>query len=213
MKTILLNGSPKGNAGNSASYLLAKAFGEGMGQPREIHAIAKEDRQTLLSLLAQFDHIIVFLPNYIHAVPGDTLDFLYSLPVGDGSQSLGFVIQSGYPEGVESELASRLLANLTARLHYGYLGTVIKGECAGMAIMPERFTKLVKQFTEFGALYARTGRFDPQCCEKFASPYRISRMQTLLANAINPLGNYLGWGSILKKNNAYRQRRATPYLD
>ena len=213
MKTILLNGSPKGNAQNSASYLLAKAFAAGMRQPGDIHSISKENPKELLALLPRFDHILIFLPNYIHAVPGSTLDFLYTLPVCEGTQSLGFIIQSGFPEGSENELISRFFKNLSARLNYTYLGTVVKGECAGLGLMPGMYKKLTKQFTEFGALYDQTGYFDQEYCKKFASPYTLSRSQVWIMNATSPLGNCLGWNRILKANNAYHKRLATPYLE
>ncbi len=44
MKTILLNGSPKGNVQSSGSYFLAKAFASGMKEPCEIRSVYKEDR-------------------------------------------------------------------------------------------------------------------------------------------------------------------------
>lgn len=213
MNTILLNGSPKGNAHNSASYLLAKAFTDGMQQACEIHSILKENRTELLTHLKQFDHIIIILPNYIHGVPGNTLDFLYALPAADAKQSLGFIIQCGFTEGSENELMSRFFDALAHRLRYEYMGTVMKGECAGLALMPNMFRKLIKQFSEFGALYEQTGGFDKQYCDKFASPYMLSRFQERMFNATNPIGNYIGWNKILKENNAFDKRLDCPYLD
>ena len=157
MKTILLNGSPKGNVQSSGSYFLAKAFASGMKEPCEIRSVYKEDRWELLQYVSQFERIIFFTPNYIHLIPARTLDFLYALPKGSEGQSLGFIIQSGYPESAESEIAGRFFKRFASRLQYGYLGTVVKGECAGLAIIPEKFGKLEKKFAEFGALYEERG--------------------------------------------------------
>lgn len=213
MKTLLLNGSPKGNASNSGSYFLAKAFAGGMRKPCEIRAIAKEDRRELLNDIRRFDRIIVIAPNYIHSIPGDTLDFLYALPQAAGNQCLGFIIQSGYPEAEESEVVCRFLNRLTSRLGYTYLGTVVKGECAGIAIMPQMFQKLEKQFAEFGALYEQTGRFDERYMKAFAKPYRLSKFQVWLLNITCPIGNHFGWHKMMKANHAYDKRLDTPYLD
>ena len=66
-----------------------------------------------------------------------------------------------------------------SRLQYGYLGTVVKGECAGLAIIPEKFGKLEKKFAEFGALYEERG-FDETYVRDFAKPYTISKPMALL---------------------------------
>lgn len=213
MKTILLNGSPKGNVQNSGSYILTKAFVSGMKAPCEIRSIYGEDRQKLLQYISQFEQVIFITPNYIHSIPARTLDFLYDLPKGSEGQSLGFIIQSGYPESKESEISSRFFKRLADRLQYGYLGTVVKGECAGLAIMPERFGKLEKKFAELGAWYEEHGHFDETYVRDFAKPYAISKPMALLLNMTNPIGNILGWHKIMKANDAYHSRRDMPYLD
>lgn len=212
MKTILLNGSPKGNVQSSGSYFLAKAFASGMKEPCEIRSVYKEDRWELLQYVSQFERIIFFTPNYIHLIPARTLDFLYALPKGSEGQSLGFIIQSGYPESAESEIAGRFFKRFASRLQYGYLGTVVKGECAGLAIIPEKFGKLEKKFAEFSALYEERGFFDETYVRDFAKPYTISKPMALLLNMTNPIGNILGWHKIMKANGAYDNRRDRPYL-
>lgn len=54
----------------------------------------------------------------------------------------------------------RFFEKTAVRLGYDYLGTVVKGECGGLAIMPQMFKKLGKQFAQFGMLYEQTGYFD-----------------------------------------------------
>lgn len=213
MKTILLNGSPKGNVEHSGSYFLAKAFVSGMNAPCEIRAIAKENCQELIEYSKEFDRIILITPNYIHAVPSQTLEFLYSLPEATSDQSIGFIIQSGYPESSESEIMCRFFEKTALRLGYSYLGTVVKGECAGLAIMPEKFKKLEKQFTELGMFYEQTGCFDQGQVRDFAKPYTLSKAQMWMFNATNPIGNTFGWHKIMKKNQAYDKRKDMPYLD
>jgi hypothetical protein len=168
MKTIILNGSPKGNVENCGSFLLARAFVNKMSTPCEIRSIAKENRQTLLQSIHRADNIIIIAPNYIHSIPAGTLDFLYALPPSQENQNIGFIIQSGYPESSESEIICRYLERLAERLGYTVLGAVAKGVCAGLAIMPERFKRLMNDFSEFGVTFEQTGIFDKKLIDKFA---------------------------------------------
>lgn len=144
-----------------------------MENPCEIRSIARKDHQELVKYVGQFERIILITPNYIHAIPSEALQFLYELPKAAGGQSLGFIIQSGYPEGAESEIICRYFKRLAARLEYDYLGTVVKGDCAGLATMPQMFGKLEKKFAEFGVLYEQTGGFDKTYTEEFAKPYTL----------------------------------------
>lgn len=213
MKTIILNGSPKGNVGNCGSYLLAKAFVSKMTTPYEIHSIAKESRERLMETVRHVDNIVIIAPNYIHSIPSQTLDFIYALPHSQGNQKIGFIIQSGYPESSESEIICCYLNRLGERLGYTVLGAIAKGECAGLAIMPERFKKLQDNFSEFGVLFEHTGQFDKLFVAKFAKPVRLSKFQTRMFNALAPISKALGWNKILKANNAYEKRLDMPYLE
>lgn len=212
MKTIILNGSPKGNSQGSGSYFLAKAFVSGMKAPCEIRAFAKADNRVLAEYTRQYDHIIMILPNYIHAIPGGALDFLNKLPPADGSRAIGFIIQSGYPESSESEIMVRLFKKCAQRLGYTYLGTVVKGGCAGIGVMPEKYGKLAEQFTRFGTLYEETGQFDEKLTADFAKPYKLSVFQMCILNALIPISNSL-WHKIMKTNNAFEKRLDRPYLN
>lgn len=213
MKTIILNGSPKGNTENSGSYFLAKAFVSRMKVPSEIHAVAKENRRELLELIRQAANIIIITPNYIHSVPSGMLELLQALPKAQEKQSIGLIIQAGYPEAAESEIMCRFFHRLATRLGYDELGMVVKGECAGLAIMPEKFGKLKEQFAKFGELYEQTGRFDERRIKDFAKPATLSKAQMWLLNAMNPIGNSFGWHKIMKENNAFANRSDMPYLD
>jgi multimeric flavodoxin WrbA len=213
MRTIVLNGSPKGNVENCGSFLLARAFVNKMSTPIEIRSIAKKNQEDLFESIQQADNIIIIAPNYIHSIPAGTLAFLYALPPARENQKIGFIVQSGYPESSESEIICRYLARLGERLGYTVLGAIAKGECAGLAIMPERFEKLFNSFTEFGVLFEQTGRFDKELVEKFKEPVYLSKFQIRVLNALAPVSNSFGWNKILKANNAYDKRFDMPYLE
>ncbi len=118
MKTIILNGSPKGNVEKCGSYLLARAFVSRMKAQCEIRSIAKENRESLIDSVRNADNIIIIAPNYIHSIPAGTLDFIYTLPQSQKNQSIGFIIQSGYPESSESEIVCRYLKRFGERMGY-----------------------------------------------------------------------------------------------
>ncbi len=88
-----------------------------------------------------------------------------------------------------------------------------KGACAGLAIMPEKYKKLMDDFSEFGVLFEQTGRFDESYIYKFAKPIRLSNFQVRMLNALSPVSEVLGWNRILKANNAYEQRLDMPYIE
>lgn len=213
MKTIILSGSPKLNSQGSGSYFLAKAFVNGMKNPCEIRTIAKEDHTILAKYTQQFDSMIIILPNYIHSIPSGALDFLNKLPPTDGNHAIGFIIQSGYPESSESEIMVRLFKKCAQRLGYTYLGTVVKGSCAGIAFMPEKFGKLAMRFARLGALFEETGHFDEKITADFAKPYKLSPFKMWLFNALDPISNSLGWHKFMKRNNAFETRLNKPYLN
>jgi len=213
MNTIVLNGSPKGNVEKCGSYLLAKAFVSRMTTPCEIHSIAKENRESLMDSVRRADCLIMIAPNYIHSIPSGALAFLHALPRSDGQKSVGFIIQSGYPESSESEIVCRYLKWYCERLGYEFLGAVSKGECAGLAIMPDRYKKLLHDFSEFGVRFDKTGRFDEAYVDGFAKPVRLSKFLIFLLNALVPVSKAFGWNMILKANHAYERRLDMPYLE
>lgn len=213
MKTLLLNGSPKGNTEKSASYFLAKAFVSQMEHPCEIRALAAENQEELVHYMGGFDHVILISPNYVHALPGTVMKFLEKLtPLENSNKAFGFIIQSGYPESAESELISKYVTKLVQRLGYECLGTVIKGECAGIAIMPNLYQKLAKRFAAFGKDYERTGTFSNDFIGEFGEPYRLSDSTVRKLNLLDKIGvAKMGWHKMQKKYGGYEKRMDTPF--
>ncbi len=213
MNTIILNGSPKGNKDNSGSYFLAKAFVSEMEQPCEIRSIAVENTTSLINYIKKFDHVIIITPNYIHAVPGIVLKFLEQLPPAEHGQSFGLIIQSGYPESAESEIFCNYFTCLLRSLNYNCLGTVIKGECAGIALMPGSYKKLAKEFASFGREYEQQGVFSKKYIKSFAEPYKLSKSTVRYLNVLDKIGvTKIGWHAMQKKHGGYKNRLDQPFL-
>lgn len=214
MKTIILNGSPKGNVEKCASYFLAKAFIRQMSEPVEILPLARTDFDFINNKVTQADCVMFFFPNYVHAMPGLMKKFMEQMPAATRKdQALGFVVQAGYMETIEEAILVRYLEVFVRQKGYRYLGTVAKGEAAGIGIFPEKFGKLADRFAAFGASFEAQGQFDPTFVKQFAKPYELSRPLAGFITFLNVVGlGNLGWNIFLKKNNAYAKRYDRPYL-
>jgi hypothetical protein len=213
MKTIIINGSPKGNSEKSASYFLAKAFVRQMKNPADIIPLAKADFNQVAAQVAEADCILFFFPNYIHAMPGIMKKFMEVMPQANReNQMLGFVVQAGYMETVEEEILIRYLEIFSRQKGYRHLGTVAKGEAAGIGIFPEKFGKLADRFAAFGEAFEGEGLFPEEYVKEFGKPYELSWQLAAIINLLNLTGiGNLGWNIFLKKNKAYARRYDRPY--
>jgi hypothetical protein len=214
MKTIILNGSPKGNSPKSASYFLAKAFVRQMKEPLDIIPLAGMDFQQVSSRVSEADCILFFFPNYVHAMPGIMKKYMEQMPqAGREGKTLGFVVQAGYMETVEEEILIRYLEIFSRQKGYRYLGTVAKGEAAGIGIFPEKFGKLADRFAAFGAAFEAEQSFAEEYVREFGSPYELKWYHAAIINILNITGiGNLGWNIFLKRNKAYDHRYDRPYL-
>jgi len=53
----------------------------------------------------------------------------------EDNPSLGFLVQSGFPEGLHSRYVERYLESWQKRLGCPYLGTIVKGQREGVRLM------------------------------------------------------------------------------
>jgi multimeric flavodoxin WrbA len=61
MSTIIMNGSPKAEHGNTEIFI--RRFIEGMQQPCDVCYVAKEDCNCLARRLQEYDKIIIAFPS------------------------------------------------------------------------------------------------------------------------------------------------------
>jgi multimeric flavodoxin WrbA len=214
MKTIILNGSPKGNSSTCNSRIFAEEFVKDMKSPCEISCIAKADPKELARYAQSFDAMIVILPLYIHAMPGIVMKFIEELePASAEGKSIGFIVQAGFMETAQERFVERYYAELARRLNYKYLGTVSKGEAAACYMFPKMFKKLFVMLNQLGKAYEETNAFDKEIVKKLGHPYEISKSTLILLNIVNKLGlSNMGWHKFLKQNNAMDKRLDRPFL-
>lgn len=214
MSTIILNGSPKGNPKESNSRIFAEEFVRNMKKPCEIKRIANSDPEELAQYIKGFDTVIIILPLYIHAMPGIVMKFIEKLePAAEKGKSLGFIVQAGFVEISQERFVKRYFESLAKQLNYNYLGTVSKGQSAGIYMYPKGFKKVLKLVNELGAAYEETHAFDKDIVKKLEQPYDIPKTMLGVLNVANKIGlGNVFWHREMKKNNAMDKRLDRPFL-
>lgn len=213
MKTLILNGSPKGNSKSCNSLIFAQHFVKNMKNPCEIRNIASSVKGELVKYIKDFDSVIIIMPLYIHAMPGIVMEFFEAMePAADG-KSLGFIIQAGFMETSQERFVVRYLESFARKLNYNYLGTVCKGEAAAIYMMPKMFKKVLKMVSDLGTAYEETGGFDKELVINLGKPYEIKQPLLGILRVVTRSGlNDIFWHREMKKHNAYEKRRDRPYL-
>ena len=213
MKTIILNGSPKGNSSTCNSRIFAETFVSKMENPCEIKCIAGEDPHALAKYIEDFDALIIVLPLYIHAMPGIVMKLIEAMePAKEEGKHIGFIIQAGFMETSQERFVERYFADLAKQLNYNYLGTVSKGQAAAVYMYPRMFKKVLKLVADLGLAYEQTHSFDKAIAEKLATPYEISASQLRILNLVAKVGlDNIFWHKILKQNKAFDKRLERPF--
>lgn len=212
MKTLVINGSPKGEKGNS--QIFASHFIKGMDDNNEIKCIVKEDYQSLAVEMEAYESVIIVMPLYVHAMPGIVMKLLEHIkPLEQRNTSLGFIIQSGFTEPAQSRYARRYFEQVCKRLNYNYLGTVIKGDAAATYMMPDNMNKkLFTSLEELGRYYSKTGRFSEQVICSFEKKYHMSKGSARFHQFLFKTGlTNIFWNNMLKKHNAFENRFDRPF--
>lgn len=213
MKTIILNGSPKGNSKSCNSLIFAEQFVKNMKNPCEIKSIANSDKKELAEYIRDFDTVIIIMPLYIHAMPGIVMEFFEAMEPAAEGKSIGFIIQAGFTETSQERFAVRYLERFARELNYSYLGTVCKGGAAATYMMPDMFKKVLKMVSDLGAAYEETHAFDKEIVKRLGEPYDIKQPLLGILKVVTKSGiNNIFWHKEMKKHNVYKKRLDRPFL-
>jgi multimeric flavodoxin WrbA len=215
LRLTLFNGSPRGKRGNTAIFL--REFSQGFGGESEMHHLIQvKQMERHVQAFAEAECAWIGFPLYTDSMPGSVKHFIEALEplVGrKGNPPVGFVVQSGFPEGLHSRYVERYLEKLAARLGSPYLGTVVKGNGEGVRIMPPEATRsLFEDLHALGAGLRRDGRLDPEILAHVAIPERFPAY-------LNPVFQiflrlpiaHSYFDDMLKKNGMYEKRFARPF--
>ncbi len=213
----LFNGSPRGRKGNSPIFL--REIAAGFGGPSETHHLVYlQQTEKMVQAFASAECAILGFPLYTDSMPGIVKHFIEALQPLIGREhnpAIGFVVQSGFPEGLHSRYVERYLEKLAARLGSPYLGTVVKGNGEGVRMMPDAMNQaLFSNLQAIGAGLATEGRFDPAILGKIAAPERYPAILGPLFKLFlrMPVAHSY-FDGMLKKNGAFEDRFAQPFRD
>jgi multimeric flavodoxin WrbA len=215
-RLTLFNGSPRGRRSNSAIFLeeLGKGFG---GEVELIHLARVKETEQALAAFTRAECAWIAFPLYTDAMPGVMKHFIEALEPRIGRKdnpALGFLVQSGFPEGLHSRYIERYLEKLAARLGSPYLGTIVKGNGEGVRVMPpEALQGLFGNLQTLGAGLAREGKLDPAILARIASPERFPAYLGLVFRVFLRLPfAHSYFDGMLKQNGAFDRRFARPFI-
>lgn len=220
MDITIFNGSPRFMKSNSK--ILSDKFIEGyksiVQEDIPVYYLAqatKRDENVKAFLEAQI--ILLIFPLYTDSMPGIVKLFIEDIIRlnYNKSKKIGFIVQSGFPEGVHCLNMERYLKKLSQRLHCEYIGTITKGGIEGIQMMPPFMTKkLFRRFYTLGEIFAVTHKFDEKIINKLKQPVKLSwyRRSMFRFFSFTGLTNYY-WNSNLKKHDAWENRYARPYKE
>ena len=215
MRTLIINGSPKGKSGNTQVFI--NKFTEAIKSTYEISYAAKEDSLKIANDMKDFDIVLIVMPLYIHAMPGIMMKIIECMePTSDSEKTMGFIVQSGFMESSQSKYLERYLSTLTRNLNYTYLGTVIRGGSAGINMMPEKMNKkLFKQLNKLGEYFDENHAFDIKVVKEMAKPNILSKRKCQMMKFVGRcgLGDSMFFNMMLKQNNAIDRRFDKPFAN
>jgi NAD(P)H-dependent FMN reductase len=220
MKRLLLNGSPRGKDGNS--HRLLDWIGEGLAEagsatPAVVDLAPDPLRASHRQAFLEADEVVFAFPLYTDAMPGIVKAFLENLAGADPASLRGkrvaFVIQSGFPEAIHTEVLARYLARLCQRLGFRHLGTLRKGGIESIRMMPaKQVAKVAAGFRAAGHELGERGAFSAELCARMAGARRFGVLGRLVVRllVLTGLGN-IYWNGKLKQHGAFARRFDAPY--
>jgi hypothetical protein len=220
---LLLNGSPRGERSNSMKMLARVAEGwerGGGSRPETFHLARKADFDRAVAAFAGTDVVLLGMPLYTDSMPGLVKTYIEALVPrvavareGGVNPTLGFLVQSGFPEALHSRPLERYLEKLARRLGSTYAGTIVRGGGESLQMMPDEANKkLWARLRVLGEQLARAGRFGEEELKTIAGTERFSALTAALLSlaAKLPVVQFY-WNMKLKKNGAWERRFAAPY--
>lgn len=216
-KITVFNGSPRGKKGNTPIMLdeLMKGFG---GESEVHHLIKMNDLADQVNAFESAECVWLGFPLYTDGMPAVVKKFIEALePLKkrDNNPPIGFLVQSGFPEGLHSRYVERYLAGLADRLGSAYLGTIVKGNGEGTRIMPAKMNeKLFDNLQSLGKGLAEIGELDLEVLRSIAKPERFPRILGPLFRAfLKTKMSHRYFDNMMLKNNAFEFRNDRPFMD
>ena len=238
MSLLLINGSPGGKKGNSRFLLDALRQGVTATSKWETALVdmpGENQVKSTADAARDATRIVIAFPLYVDAMPGTVKSLFEALPPCEPPKErhLGFIVQSGFPESMQSFPLERYLEKLARRLGYRYLGTVIRGGVEVIRMPPPgagpvaklvckvgeltniggighllNEDRLQKAFVHLGRSLGESGAFDEKRVKELRALERVNRFSFWLYKTI---GERCYWDLLLKRNGARHLKDARPF--
>lgn len=209
MKLIIYNGSPR--ITNSNSSIILNQVKDQLYNQVEIRDL-KETKQWpkwSKSFLNE-EHILFFMPLYVHAMPSHVMAFIETLNPSNGS--ISFFVQSGFPESSQSFFLEAYFEQLSIRLNRTYGGTAIKGGMEGLQMRSSSAqAKMIQPLVDAIDYLSIHKMFNKDHLIKLSNPIHLNVMTRLLFWLIGRKMTDYFWNSKLKSNGALDQALNRPY--
>jgi len=211
MNTLIVNGSPRGQTGNSEIFI--RRFISGAGQDYPVRYVVKEPAEDLALAIAQADTLLIFMPLYVHAMPGIVMKLFEQMTPAKTGQRIGFVVQAGFVEGAQARFLVRYLNAFAERMGYENLGVVTKGDAAGISFLPDYMNKkLFRHLQALGAYYAGYGQFHKETAALLAGMYEIPPRKAKVYEFLHRTGiNHIFWHKFWRDNGVFEQGLDRPF--
>jgi NAD(P)H-dependent FMN reductase len=185
MKLTIFNGSPRGKKSNTNRILSAFVKGFKIEKNNECNVYYLSDitkKQAFVEEYSKAENVIIAFPLYIDSMPAIVKDFferIENMEKKCSNFSLGYIIQSGYPEAKHSKYIEEYLKILTKKLKAKYIGTVIKGGLEGIQkgygwiFNFWIYKKTLKNLFNLGIDFGKNKLFNKEIIESMESPHEI----------------------------------------
>ncbi|WP_073269899.1 flavodoxin family protein [Alkalibacter saccharofermentans] len=208
-KLVVYNGSPRKSRSNTA--LILKGISRELGEKVEIRDLKEKNSwQEWAEKFKHDEHVMFFMPLYVHAMPSHVMEFIESLSTSEGS--ISFFIQSGFPESSQSYYVEAYFEHLSIKLGRTYLGTVIKGGVESLQGRPiEAQEKMIEPMINAIENLVNDGKFNLYDIRRLARPIRFGKVIEILFNIAGKKFIDSFWDQQLIANDAYDISFDRPY--
>lgn len=208
-KLVIYNGSPRVVKSNSG--IILKQVKDQLKDRVEIRDLKDKDQWgTWAKSFSEEEHVLFFMPLYVHAMPSHVMEFIETLEPSKGS--ISFFIQSGFPESSQSYFLEAYFEQLSMRLNRTYGGTAIKGAMEGLQMRPEKGQEKMIQPLVDAIDYLETHHvFHEKHLKKLSMPIRFNILIRFLFWMIGRKMLDYYWNSRLKSNDALEKALNRPY--
>ncbi len=208
-KLVIYNGSPRKIGSNSK--LILKKTEEVLSDRIEIRDLKEEGKwEEWAKTFKNEEHVMFFMPLYVHAMPSHVMRFIEKLQPSKGS--ISFFVQSGFPESSQSHYLEAYFEQLSLRLERTYLGTAIKGGVESLQMRPTKSQdKMIEPMVKAIVNLVCEGNFSTTDIQQLARPVRFGGGRKILFKLLSKKFINIFWDKKLKANEAFEKRFDRPY--